>query len=254
MCAVLRRGALVGLVLAACARPIGVLTPRELLAAGRPREALAALTVDNPVLRALHEGTLAHAGGDWARSEAAFDRAASAALLPAEQEMLARLRATNALALRQDPAPLAAALPGFAPVPPEVGKGALVVVFERGAAPFVRVTINPQTGGRGVEVAKATPARVEVDDAPAVAAAPVDSLAQQWSAQLGARAGARSQLNPFAQFARLDEWWTPPTDWLVAQQAVPAGKRVVTVSTIAGRRAQVVDVAEGRTTFVVVPQ
>lgn len=258
MRAVMGRGALIGLLLLSCARPIGLLTPRELIAAGRPREAWAGLEEADPKLRALHEGTLAHAGGAWAQSEHAFIRAEAtpgAPLLPAEQELLARLRATNALALWQDAAPLLAAVPGLALAPPEAGQGALVVVFERGAAPLVRVTMNPQTGQVTSEVAKAAPARVQVDDGAAVAATPIDSLTQKWSAQLAARAaGAKSKVNPFAGLARPDEWWSPPTDWLVAQQSVAPGKRVVTVSTIAGRRAQVVDVAAGRATFVVVPQ
>ena len=122
-----------------------------------------------------------------------------------------------------------------------------------------------QRGGHAVVQAKAiVAARAQhvtlrivpfAGDGGGVADTRVDSLAQKWSAQLSARVqGRQSALNPFAGLGRPDEWWTPPTDWLVAQQAVAPGKRVVTVSTIAGRRAQVVDVVAGRTTFVVVPQ
>ena len=180
---------------------------------------------------------------------------------------MTRLRATNALALTQDPAPLKAALPTLELPPPAPGTGAVVVLFERGAAPRARVAYDAQTKARTVSVLRdeaARPARWQLDAEDAVAATLVDSLAPKWSAQLEARLrggetlGQKLGLDPFANMrealSRPLEWWTPPTDWLVGRREVPPGKHVVTVTTAGGRRAQVVDVVAGRQTFVVVPQ
>lgn len=271
--AVMKRGALLGLLLASCARPIGVFTPNELRAAGRPREAWAGLAMDyeaDPKLLALHEGALQHAAGAWAASEAAFTRAETAAEYPtlaAEAQAIARLRATNALALRGDTGPLLAVLPGFEVKPPAAGLGAVQLVFERSLAPRITAVYSKDGQSKTLVVQKdehAAPARWQIDDAPSTAATLVDSLGNAWGAQLEARMrggqtlGEQLGLDPFkkvkAAFRAIDQWWTPPTDWLQGRSELPPGKHVVTVTTLAGRRARVVEVYAGQTTWLVVPQ
>lgn len=263
------------LLFAGCARPIGVLSARELISAGRPREAWSAMQAgleeaEDPRLLALHQAALLHAGGAWLESEAAFARAEQVqgyTPLPAEAELIARLRATNVLALRQDPAPLTAALPSLELKPPAAGNGGVTVVFERGAAPRGHVTYEQQSRAQQVSVSRegtTAAARWQVDDEAAATAALVDSVAARWSSQLEARLRGSPSLaqqlglNPVADLrdalSRQPEWWTPPSDWLVGQRELPPGRHVVTVTTASGRRARAVDVVAGQRVFLVVPQ
>ncbi len=227
------------------------------------------LEIGHPKLNALHEAALLHAGGAWADSEAAFARAEQSKgydLLPAENELIARLRATNTLALRQDFAPLVTSMPALALEPPTPGTGTLVVLFERGAAPRIRITFDQQTKARQVDVLREerkVPVQWQVDDEASVPAVLVDSIAPRWSNQLEARVrsnttlGQTLGLDPFSNLreamSRPVEWWTPPTDFLVGQRALSPGRHVVTVTTLQGRRARVVDIAAGKQVFVVVP-
>jgi uncharacterized protein YbdZ (MbtH family) len=210
-------------------------------------------------LVALHQAALLHSGGAWAESEAAFVRAGQAigyAPLAVEAELIARLRATNVLALKQNPAPLTAALPSLDFKPPRAGTGALTVVFERGAAPRGQVTYVEQSHARQVSVSRETtqvPARWQVDDEAAATAELVDSTAARWSTQVEARLRA-SLGNLGAGLTWQSEWWTPPSDWLVGQRELFPGRHVVTVTTASGRRARAVEIVAGQRVFLVVPQ
>ncbi|GEM_PF-2850804 len=264
------------LALAGCARPIGVLSVNQLLEAGRPREAWVALQQEldpedpNPRLLAMHQAALLHAGGDFAGSEAAFLRAEAAPgyeALPVEAEVVARLRATNQLALKQDPTAFIAALPQVALDTPTPARGVLVVVFERGLAPRARISYPEGSKARQVTIIRDTrevPAHLQLDDGPMSPAKQIDNVAPRWEDQLRARIeqntslGQKLGLDPFAAMREVlsqpATWWTAPIEWYVDQRALPAGRHVVTVTTAAGRRSRVVEVPAGKQVFVVVPQ
>lgn len=269
------------LALTSCARPIGVLSATELIAAGRPREAWTTIQRDateedaegenDPKLLALHQAALLHAGGSWAESEEAFTRALAIETgyrpLPAEVAVIARLRAANVLAMTQNATPFLAAFPKLELKLPATGNGEVVVIFERGNAPRTRFVSNAEAKTHSVVVSHddtTAPSRWQIDDGTSITAKLHDSLIWQWSNEMQGRVrsgqslGAKLGLDPFAgvrdALARRPEWWTPPSEWMIGQSEVPAGKHVVTFTTAAGRRARVVDVPAGQRVFVVVAQ
>lgn len=260
------------LLATACAHPIGSFSPLELKAQGRPREAWVALQKQlaedpghDPRVAVLHKAALLHAGGDWVGSELAFaqfEALRGYELLGAERTILMRLRATNTLALRRDAQAFAAAFPERSPLPPAPGRGKLVLVFERGGAPVVRVHYDQATKARYTTVDRplSAAARWQLDDEAAATVQIYDSLQAAWGGQLQSQADVpRNPLDPFAPLrdafgGRRQIWWSAPTDWSIAEREVNPGPHVVTVATVAGRRPQRVDVAAGATVYLVVPQ